>query len=89
MTEGPRTITPRKYKNCDGCNYVEKVRASTGGLKGAPTYYMSCEHPEIMELAANSDLIPPGRSVNKRGSRGENPLLQRTPMWCPYIQGIK
>jgi len=87
MTKGPHIVTPKPHNSCNGCDDLEKLRASTGGIAGPMTYWMYCNHPSVLEQTSRSDIIPT-RSVIKK-NRGESLSEQRTPHWCPYLKQEK
>jgi len=86
--DGPIEVDPPKpkpYLSCKNCNYYHRSMASTGGQRGAPTYYKSCTHPEAWE--EGSGLRSSHRSLVDGFGRAQ-PEHQKlvTPQWCPFLR---
>ncbi len=86
QVEGPSLITPRvpnTYHTCKGCKYFSKSMASTGGMRGSPTYYKDCMHPDVKtEHRGGKSLDPMMRS----GLFGSREGKEITPDWCPFLK---
>ena len=77
-TDGPvlrHPPPPKPYYSCRDCKYFETTRASTGGVKGAPTYFKYCGHSSF-------EFPIPLHYINFHGT----PLNEEiTPHWCPEL----
>jgi len=83
--EGPThmaPLPPTPYMSCSGCRYFSKSMASSGGMRGSPTYFKTCTHPEVSQMGHKGR-----RSLTVgTGGFGASPHGKEvTPDWCPYL----
>lgn len=77
--EGPTLIAPPQpmpYNTCNGCTHFHKDMAHSGGLRGSPSYFKYCTHPEVNEM---------GKRNFNSGIRGSSSNRNGTPKWCPVL----
>jgi len=73
--EGPSITT---LSSCSRCKYFYKSLKCSGGLRGTSTFYLKCDHPDV--------LVDMGEHKIPRSLNGDRIAGQRTPGWCPYLQ---
>lgn len=70
--QGPELVQPKPYLSCKHCEYFDKTMTRSGGVRGRGKYSTECRYSDHSAKYIYRNVESPG---------------DKTPHWCPLIEG--